>query len=116
MPRHSRFRTLRIHGADNLALSLDTRLAIVEAAHGHTADAPTLDRAGAADASSRCTHYADVVVLGFPSAPGLGPTVEEIVAAVLAALQATTIPVDMKKNQMEFTIGTGSGLSPWRPA
>jgi hypothetical protein len=86
------------HGADSLGLSLDTWLAIVEAAHGHTADAPTLSTALALQvAESLHAHYADVVVLGFPSAPGSGPTVEEIVAAVLAALNATTIPVDVHK-------------------
>ena len=80
------------HGADNLGLSLDTWLAIVEAAHGHTADAPTLSTALALQiAESLHAHYADVVVLGFPSAPGSCPTVEEIVQAVLLQLNAESI-------------------------
>ncbi len=80
------------HGADSLGLSLDTWLAIVEAAHGHTADAPTLSTALALQiAESLHAHYADVVVLGFPSAPGSCPTVEEIVQAVLLQLNAESI-------------------------
>lgn len=45
-----------------------------------------------------------------------GPTAESIAAAVLAALNATTIPVDMKKTNGITIMGTGSRLSPWRPA
>ena len=41
---------------------------------------------------------------------------ESIAAAVLAALNATTIPVDMKKTNGITIMGTGSKLSPWRPA
>ena len=41
---------------------------------------------------------------------------ESIADAVLAALNATTIPVDMKKTNGITIIGTGSKLSPWRPA
>ena len=103
------------HGADNLGLSLDTWLAIVEAAHGHTADAPTLSTALALQiAESLHAHYADVVVLGFPSAPGSCPTVEEIVAAVLAALNATTIPVDMQKTNGVEIVGDGTSGDKFR--
>jgi hypothetical protein len=90
-------------------------LAIVEAAHGHTADAPTLSTALALQiAESLHAHYADVVVLGFPSAPGSGPTVEEIVAAVLAALNATTIPVDMQKTNGVEIVGDGTSGDKFR--
>lgn len=44
------------------------------------------------------------------------PSVVEITSGLLAALQATTIPVDMKKTNGITIIGTGSRLSPWRPA
>lgn len=44
------------------------------------------------------------------------PTVVEITAGLLDALNATTIPVDMKKTNGITIIGTGSKLSPWRPA
>jgi hypothetical protein len=103
------------HGADNLGLSLDTWLAIVEAAHGHTADAPTLSTALALQiAESLHAHYADVVVLGFPSAPGSCPTAEEIAAAVLAALNATTIPVDMQKTNGVEIVGDGTSGDKFR--
>lgn len=86
------------HTSDGLTLTLDTWLAIVEATHGHLADSPVLSSEEALlVAGALHAHYADVVVLGFPSAPGSCPTVEEIVAAVLAALNATTIPVDVHK-------------------
>ena len=86
------------HGADNLNLSLDTWLAIVGATHAHTADSPTLSSSTALLlAKALHVHYADTLVLGFPSAPGSSPTVDEIVSAVLAALNATTIPVDVRK-------------------
>ncbi len=104
------------HGADSLGLSLDTWLAIVEAAHGHTADAPTLSTALALQiAESLHAHYADVVVLGFPSAPGSAPTVEEIVAAVLAALNATTIPVNIKQVNSITIKGAGVTGNFWGP-
>ncbi len=100
------------HGADSLGLSLDTWLAIVEAAHGHTADAPTLSTALALQvAESLHAHYADVVVLGFPSAPGSCPTVEEIVAAVLAAINATTGPRTLGQHlQIQTAVLAGATL------
>lgn len=104
------------HGADSLGLSLDTWLAIVEAAHGHTADAPTLSTALALQvAESLHAHYADVVVLGFPSAPGSCPTVEEIVQAVLAALNATAIPVNIKQVNSITIKGAGVTGNFWGP-
>jgi hypothetical protein len=45
---------------------------------------------------------------------GSGPTLEQIVAAVLAALQATTIPVDTKKMNGADIIGDGTEANPWR--
>lgn len=45
---------------------------------------------------------------------GSGPSAESIAAAVLAALQATTIPVDTKKMNGADIIGDGSEANPWR--
>jgi len=45
---------------------------------------------------------------------GSGPSAESIAAAVLAALQGTTIPVDAKKMNGADIIGTGSEADPWR--
>lgn len=44
----------------------------------------------------------------------LDPTTAQIVAAVVAALQATTIPVDAKKMNGANVIGDGSEADPWR--
>ena len=45
---------------------------------------------------------------------GSGPSAESIAAAVLAALQATTIPVDALKMNGADIIGDGSETDPWR--
>ena len=45
---------------------------------------------------------------------GSGPTAESIAAAVVSALQATTIPVDNRKINGAPVIGDGSEASPWR--
>ena len=52
----------------------------------------------------------------YPQAYGLGdyPTTGEIAAAVLAALNATTIPVDTKKMNGHTIIGGSSEADPWR--
>ena len=52
----------------------------------------------------------------YPQAYGLGdyPTTSEIAAAVLAALQATPIPVDTRRMNGYTIIGDGSESNPWR--
>ena len=45
---------------------------------------------------------------------GSYPTAESIAAAVLAALQGTTIPVDALKMNGADIIGDGSEANPWR--
>jgi len=45
---------------------------------------------------------------------GSGPSAESIAAAVLAALQGTTIPVDAQKMNGADIIGDGSEADPWR--
>lgn len=44
----------------------------------------------------------------------LDPNTMQIVAAVVAALQATTIPVDTRKMNGADVMGTGSEADPWR--
>jgi hypothetical protein len=44
-----------------------------------------------------------------------GPSASDIAAAVLAALNATTIPVDMQKVKGQTINGAGSESDPWRP-
>ena len=48
------------------------------------------------------------------SVGGSGPSAESIAAAVLAALQGTTIPVDALKMNGADIIGDGSEANPWR--
>ena len=43
-----------------------------------------------------------------------GPSAADIAAAVLAALNATTIPVDTQKMNGADIIGDGSEANPWR--
>ena len=54
----------------------------------------------------------------YPQAYGLGdyPTTDEIAAAVLAALQATPIPVDLQTVKGQSLKGDGSEANPWNPA
>lgn len=46
---------------------------------------------------------------------GSGPSAESIAAAVLAALQATTIPVNIKQVNDVTVQGAGTKLNPWQP-
>ena len=48
------------------------------------------------------------------SVGGTGPSAESIAAAVLAALNAATIPVDVQKMNGAEVIGDGSVADPWR--
>lgn len=54
----------------------------------------------------------------YPQAYGLGdyPTTGEIAAAVVSALQATTIPVNIKQVNDVTVQGAGTKLNPMRPA
>lgn len=101
---------LHSHAADNLGLSLDTWLAIVDAAHAHAADAPTLSASVALlIAEALHAHYADVAVLSLPGETTLTPEdITAIAAAVLAAINATTIPVNMVETNGEAIIGNGT--------
>lgn len=47
---------------------------------------------------------------------GSGPSAESIAAAVLAALNATTIPVDVQKIRSQALKGSGTDADPWNPA
>ena len=60
-------------------------------------------------ADSTASYSVDGVV---PS----GPSAESIAAAVVAALQGTTIPVDAQKMNGADIIGDGSEANPWRGA
>lgn len=53
----------------------------------------------------------------YPQAYGIGdyPTTGEIAAAVVSALQATTIPVNIKQVNDVTVQGAGTKLNPWQP-
>lgn len=46
---------------------------------------------------------------------GTYPTADSIAAAVLAALQGTTIPVNIKQVNDVTVQGAGTKLNPWQP-
>ena len=46
---------------------------------------------------------------------GSGPSAESIAAAVVTALQATTIPVNIKQVNDVTVQGAGTKLNPWQP-
>ena len=107
---------LHSHAADSLGFSLDTWLTIVDAAHTHTADAPTLSASVALlIAEALHAHYADVAVLSLPGETTLTPEdITAIAAAVLAAINATTIPVNATHLNGAPIIGTGTLRDDWR--
>lgn len=51
---------------------------------------------------------------GISTSGGSGPSAESIAAAVLAALNATTIPVDVQKMNSTTVLGDGSPDNKWR--
>lgn len=53
---------------------------------------------------------------GISTSGSTGPTTAEIAAAVLAALQATTIPVNVSKINSLTVAGAGTPVDPWGPA
>ena len=54
------------------------------------------------------------IAIGYSTTGTTGPSAESIAAAVLAALQATTIPVDAAKMNGAPIIGDGSEANRWR--
>ncbi len=77
---------------DSIDLSTLHSLNIAETTHSITSESPTLTIPGT----------------------GTGATAEEIAAAVLAALEATTIPVHIKKVNSVSITGIGTDPNPWR--
>lgn len=52
---------------------------------------------------------------GIATSGSTGPSAESIAAAVLAALQATTIPANIKQVNDVTVQGAGTKLNPWQP-
>lgn len=54
------------------------------------------------------------IAIGYSTSGGSGPSAESIAAAVVAALQATTIPANNILINGAPVIGDGSEANPWR--
>ena len=112
--------TLKFIGAGPFQISGNLNGSIVDTGvqvERKTSAAYSTSSVGSSGPSAESIAAAVVAALG-GSAPVTSdaPTVDEITVGVLSALNATTIPVDMKKTNGITIIGTGSKLSPWRPA
>lgn len=56
------------------------------------------------------------IAIGYSTSGGMGPSVADVVAGVMSALNATTIPVDAKKMNGAAIAGDGSAGNLWRGA
>ena len=66
------------------------------------------------DYTVRVVYQQPVQAIGYSTRGTSGPSAESIAAAVLAALQATTIPVNNTLINGAPVIGDGSEANPWR--
>lgn len=73
---------------------------------------PFVDPAGSF--AIRINRQAPGIAIGYSTSGSTGPSAAEIVADVLAALNATTIPVDVQKMNSADIIGDGTEADPWR--
>ena len=75
---------------------------------------PFVDPAGSY--AIRINRQTPGIAIGYSTEGGAGPSAAEIAAAVLAALQGTTIPVDVTKINHVTLTGAGTAANPMRPA
>jgi hypothetical protein len=68
------------------------------------------------DYTVRVVYQQPVQAIGYSTEGGTGPTAAQIASAVVAALQATTIPVDVRKINATTLTGTGTAGNEWGPA
>lgn len=113
---------LHAHAADNEALDTSNAvwLTVQEALHNHASDSLGLSlQTWLAVADAVQAHFADAAVLSVPTGGFTGSLSDEdiarIVVQVMAALNATTIPVDMIKVKGQAINGSGSEADPWGP-
>ena len=99
---------LHAHASDSLGLSLQTWLVIADAVQAHFADATVLG----VDSGSFTGSLSDADIARIVAAL---PSASDIAAALLAALNSTTIPVDMIKVKGQAINGSGSEADPWGP-
>ncbi len=67
------------------------------------------------DYTVRVVYQQPVQAIGYSTSGGSGPSAESIAAAVLSALQGTTIPVNIKQVNDVTVQGAGTKLNPWQP-
>ena len=68
------------------------------------------------DFTVRIRYEQPVQAIGYSTTGTTGPSAESIAAAVVAALQATTIPVNVTKVHNVVLTGSGTPADPMRPA
>lgn len=73
---------------------------------------PVVPTLGAFNVSAQYT--VPVQAQGIATSGSTGPTATEIAAALVAALNATTIPVDTRRMNGALVVGDGSEADPWR--
>lgn len=73
---------------------------------------PFVDPAGSY--KIRITRQAPGIAIGYSSSGSVGPSAGDIASALVAALNATTIPVDTRRMNGALVDGNGSEANPWR--
>jgi hypothetical protein len=70
------------------------------------------------DFTVRIRYQQPVQAIGYSTSgsSGVTPSVSEIAEAVVAALSATAIPVNVKSIRGAPVVGSGTSADPWRPA
>lgn len=67
------------------------------------------------DFTVRIRYQQPVQAIGYSTTGSTGPSASDIAAALLAALNATTIPVDIRKVNNIQVKGSGTPADPWNP-
>ncbi len=74
---------------------------------------PFVDPAGSY--KIRINRQTPGIAIGYSTTGGSGPSAADIAASVLAALQATTIPVNLTQVKGQTIQGSGTEANPWGP-
>lgn len=80
---------------------------------GQGAADPFTDPAGSY--KIRINRQVPGIAIGYSTTGGGGPTAADIAAAVLASLNSSTIPVDVRKIKGQTINGSGVEADPWGP-
>lgn len=109
---------LHAHTADGVTITVDAWLVVADASHGHSADNLVLLLPGGATYPDPATVLAGIAY-GPTGADYVGtfaaPTAADIATAVLSSLNATAVPVNVKKVNDVPIRGTGTPGDTWGP-